>query len=253
MKSFFAFFKKECLEFARTYKLFLMGTLFFILGIMNPLTAKYMPDLMDEFLPEGMVLNLPEPSAMDSWLQFFKNVPQLGLIILVLLFSGMIAHEISKGTLINVLTKGLPRHTVLISKFSFAVIIWTLSYWFCFGVSFLYTWFFWKTATPALLFAVFCVWLFGILLIALTLLGGVLFTTVSGTLLFTGAVVVFMFVLNILPKLQKFNPIRLVSANMELLSESLIRQDFFWAIGITLLLSVGSLVASIAIFNRKLL
>ncbi len=253
MKSFFAFFKKECIEFVRTYKLFLMVILFFMLGAMNPLTARYTPDLMDKFLPEGMELTLPEPSAMDSWQQFFKNITQLGLIILVLLFSGMIAHEISKGTLINVLTKGLPRHTVLLSKFTFAVFAWTLSYLLCFGISFLYTWFFWKTSTPGLLFAIFCLWLFGVLLIALTLLGGVLFPTVYGTLLFTGAGVVLMFLLNILPKLQKFNPIRLAADNMNLLSETLVQQDFFWAIGITLVLTAGSLAASIMAFNRKLL
>lgn len=123
MKSFSAFFKKECMELTRTYKLFLMGILFFILGVMNPLTARYTPELIENFMPEGMEILLPEPSAADSWMQFFKNVPMMGLIILVLVFSGMMAQELSKGTLLNILTKGMPRPTVLLSKFCCGVLV----------------------------------------------------------------------------------------------------------------------------------
>lgn len=253
MKSFFAFFKKECMEFARTYKLFLMGVLFFILGVMNPLTARYMPELVENFMPEGMEIVLTQPSAADSWMQFFKNVPMMGLIILVLLFSGMMAQEISKGTLINVLTKGLSRPAVVLSKFCFTVLIWTAAYFLCFGISYGYTGFFWNAACPHLLFSVSCVWIFGILLIALILLGGILFKNISGTILFTGICVMLLFFTNLLPRLQKYNPLLLVTSNMELLSKNMVPQDFFWSIGITGILAALSLISAVLLFNRKLL
>lgn len=253
MRSFSAFFKKECMEFTRTYKLFLMIVLFFILGVMNPLTARYTPELIKNFMPEGMEIILPEPSAADSWMQFFKNVPMMGLIVLVLVFSGMMAQEISKGTLINVLTKGLPRPAVVLSKFCFAVLIWTAAYFLCFGISYVYTGFFWDTASPHLLFSVSCIWVFGILLIALVLLGGIIFTNTSGTVLFTGICVILLFFTNMLPRLQKYNPLLLITANIELLSKNMVPLDFFWSIGITVFLTALSLFSAVLLFNRKLL
>ncbi len=96
--------------------------------MMNPLTAKITPQLVENFMPEGMIVNLGEPTALDSWMQFYKNVPQLGLVVLVILFSGMMSQEYSKGTLINMLTKGLARRSVILSKLTVALVMWTAAY-----------------------------------------------------------------------------------------------------------------------------
>ena len=103
MNHFFVFLKKELLEYARTYKLLILLTVFIIFGITNPLIAKLTPDLLANFMPEGMTVTIPEPTALDSWAQFFKNTQQMGLIVLLLVFSGVLANEISKGTLISLL------------------------------------------------------------------------------------------------------------------------------------------------------
>jgi ABC-2 type transport system permease protein len=105
---FHVFFKKELRESVRTHRLLIILTIFFMFGVMNPLTAKLTPDLLAKFLPEGMIIELPVPSSLDSWAQFFKNVTQMGLIVVLLVFSGILANEITQGTLINLLTKGFP-------------------------------------------------------------------------------------------------------------------------------------------------
>ena len=139
MNAFIAFTKKEWLESIRTYKFFILMTIFMIFGFMNPLVAKLMPELLSSLLPEGMTITLTPPAAIDSWMQFFKNVSQMGFMILVVIYSGMMATELSKGTLINMLTKGLPRRTVVLSKMMASTVIWTMAYLVCVGITYGYT------------------------------------------------------------------------------------------------------------------
>lgn len=253
MKSYIAFVKKEFLEQARTYKLLILGMVFLLLGMMNPLTAKFMPELLSEFMPEGMHIELAPPSIMDSWVQFFKNVTQMGLIVLVILFSTAMAGELSKGTLIPILTKGLPRRTVILAKFTALSITWTGIYVMCFGVSHLYTIYFWKESIDMgrLMVAVGGVWLFGVLLIASTLLGGVLSANSYGSLLFTGLFVVIQFLLGMNPKIGEKLPTVLVSQNMSLLYESVECVDFVMPAVLALGCIVVFIVLTIQIFNKK--
>ena len=136
MKAFWAFTKKELTEYYRTAKIMILMVVFLLFGMMNPVLAKFTPEIIKA---AGLDLNLPDPTAMDSWAQFFKNVGQMGLIIVVIVFSGIMANEFSKGTLINILTKGLKRKTVILSKFTVASCLWALSYLLCFVVTYFYT------------------------------------------------------------------------------------------------------------------
>src|SRR5512133_2582011 len=120
------------MEYLRTYKFFALIAVFLFFGFMNPITAKVMPELLDSLMPEGMSINLGTPTALDSWAQFFKNISQMGAIVLVIILSGIMANEFSRGTLINMLTKGLSRQTVILAKFTAAVATWTLAYVLCF-------------------------------------------------------------------------------------------------------------------------
>ena len=97
MKSYLAFTHKEFVETARTYKLLIMASVFLILGMMNPITAKITPQLLKSLMPAGMEITIGEPTAMDSWAQFFKNIPQMGLIVLVIVFSGIMDQRVFPG------------------------------------------------------------------------------------------------------------------------------------------------------------
>ena len=50
-----------------------------------------------------------------EWMQFYKNIP-IALVVMLLLFGGLLTNELQKGTLIPVLTKGLSRWKVLLTK-----------------------------------------------------------------------------------------------------------------------------------------
>lgn len=252
MKAFFAFTKKEWMESIRTYKFFILVTLFVLFGFLNPFAAKVMPELLKSFLPEGMTLTMAPPAAIDSWMQFFKNISQMGLIILVVMFSGSMATELSKGTLINILTKGLPRRTVILSKMMASLSLWTLSYVLCVLLTYFYTAYFWSMDGISNLFlSLFGLWLFGALLLSLVILGGILFKNIYGNLLLTGATVTILNLINLFPKAVRFNPVTLSTQNVALLSNAIKTSDFIVAMSVCTLLIAATLSISILIFNKK--
>jgi len=252
MRSYIAFTKKEFYEIWCTYKFFIMISVFLLLGLMNPITAKITPQLLDSFMPEGMNITMAEPTALDSWMQFFQNVPQMGLIVLIIIFSGVMTNEFSRGTLVNLLTKGLSRSTVILAKFTMAITVWTLSYILCFVVTYGYTAYFWSNKGISNIgLSVFCLWIFGVLILAMIMLGEVLFRNNHGGLLFTCVLVVVLMLVNILPNLQKYNPISLASKNMALITGDIPVSDFTGSIVICGVATIIFIASAIVLFNQK--
>lgn len=251
MRGFVSFTKKEFYEYIRTYKVFISAIFFLLLGFLNPITAKYMPELMKEFMPEGLNITLPEPTIFDSWLQFFKNVPQLGLVAIVIIFNGIMANELSKGTLTNMLTKGLSRKIVILSKFTAASILWSFSYFLSFFVTLGYSRIFWEQITmPNLIFSVTCVWIFGLMLISCLILGGILFQSTYGGLLFVGLIFILSYAISLFKIIANFSPIKLVTNNTGLLAEEIAVSDMTSSVAMTLVLTAVLLAISIFTFNK---
>ncbi|HML47441.1 MAG TPA: ABC transporter permease [Clostridia bacterium] len=174
MNGFIAFFKKEALESLRTYKLLVVFAVFAVLGVASPVAAKLMPEILAAMPMEGMTLILPTPTALDAWSQFFKNLTQMGLIVLLLVLSGQFSTEYAKGTLVNLLTKGLSRPAVALAKAAWAAVLWTGAYVLAMGISAGYTvYLFPGEAVENVFPAVAALWVFGLLLIScLSVRGG---------------------------------------------------------------------------------
>ena len=102
-----------------------------------------------------------------------------------------------------------------------------------------------------ILLSVFCLWLFGILLLSIIILGGVLFKNSYGGLLFALGFITVMLMLNIAPNLFKYNPITLASKNMNLLTNTTSASDFLLPVIITLISIIVILFATTRIFNKK--
>lgn len=252
MNGYLAFMKKEWIEQIRTYKLFILLVLFFIFGMLSPLTAKLMPELLSQFPIEGMTIILPEPSALDSYTQFFKNCSQMGLLILVIVFSSSLTHELMKGTLTNLVTKGLSRSAIIVSKFIVSLFIWTISLL----LSFITTWFYTVYLFPEdkiyhLLSSVGCLWLFGIFLLSLSLLAQTLIKSQYGNLMMVALSIGSLFILNLFPKFQEYNPLVLISKNVSMLSQDYDLSSLLIPIGVTSGLIITCLMTAIYLFKTK--
>ena len=254
MKRLFAFIKKECMEQLRSGRLWITLTLFVLLGIMNPAVAKLTPwllEVMAEALAEsGMIVTDVTVSAMDSWVQFFKNIP-IVLIAFVLLQGAVFTKEYSSGTLVLSLTKGLERFNVIISKASVLCAIWSLGYWLSFGITYLYNSYFWDNSVAQnLLFSVWCWWMFGMFIISLMTLFSTISTSNTGVLLGTGAVALVSYIVGLLPKANKYLPTLLTDGN-SLIYGAAQSKEYMAAILVTTAATVICFAVSIPIFNKK--
>ena len=254
MKTLIAFIKKECMEQIRSGKLVILGIVFIILGIMNPAIAKLTPwllDMMADSLAEsGMSVSSVVVDASTSWTQFFKNVP-IGLIAFVLVQSSIFTKEYQSGTLIMALTKGLERYKVVISKSLVLVMIWTVCYWMCFGITYVYNDFYWDNGIMNnLVFSVVCWWVFGLWTILIMVLFSAIVKLNTGVLVGTGVVVFSFYLIGMIPKIKEYLPTMLMDT-MSLTTGAENVSVYTIAMIVAIVFSVVCLVWSLFVFNKK--
>ena len=254
MRSLLAFTKKEFTEQIRSGRLMILGILFVLFGIMNPAIAKLTPWLLemmaDSLAESGMTVTDITVTAMDSWVQFFKNIP-MALIAFALLQSGIFTKEYASGTLILSLTKGLKRRHVMIAKTAVLISLWSAFYWLCFGITYAYNAYFWNNGIAKnLLFSVSCWWLFGLWVISLIVLFSTVSSTSSGVLIGTGGVIFLSYMLGLIPKASKYLPTLLTDGN-SLIYGAAKADTYGKAITVTLIMTAVCFAASIPLFNKK--
>lgn len=254
MRSLFAFMKKEFTEQLRSGRLMILGLLFVLFGIMNPAIAKLTPWLLetlsDSLAESGMIVTDVKVSAMDSWVQFFKNLP-MGLIAFVLLESSIFTKEYTSGTLVLSLTKGLERYKVVVSKTVVLAVLWTIGYWMCFGITYGYNAYFWDNSIAQnLIFSVVCWWLFGVMVIALMVLFSTVSSSNTGVLLETGGVILVSYLIGLLPKCSKYLPTYLTDGN-SLIYGLVEIKTYMPSLVIAIATGVICFAISIPIFNKK--
>ena len=254
MKSFIAFMKKELLDQLRSGRLVILLLIFILFGIMNPAIAKLTPwllDLMAESLAEsGMSIAVAKGNALDSWLQFYKNLP-MELIAFVLLESSIFTKEYSSGTLVLSLTKGLKRYKVLVSKASLLIALWSVGYWISFGVTYIANGYFWDNAMAQnLIFSAVCWWIFGLFTIALMILFSAIVSSNIGVLFGVGGVVLVSFLIGFLPRCGKYLPSHL-SGGTALIYGAAEAKSYLAALIITIAISIACIAISIPIFHKK--
>lgn len=254
MKSLIAFTKKELLEQLRTGRLLILGLIFLLLGVMNPGVAKLTPWLFeimaDDLAQSGMVVTQVTVTAMDSWVQFYKNIP-IGLIAFLLLESGIFTREYQTGTLVLSLTKGLPRWQVVVSKAAVLATLWTAGYWLCYGVTWGYNAYFWDNAVAQnLTSAAAYWWLFGLWTVALLTFFSALVSANTGALAGTGCVVLASYLLGLFPKLAQYSPTALTGGNALIHGTAQVA-DCTPAVLVVLLTGAACFAGAVAVFNRK--
>ena len=148
MRQLTAFLQKEFTEVLRNSKLMICAVIFLLLGVMNPAIAKITPWLIEEFSNAtsgtGIMVQTMEISALTSWEQFYKNMP-MGIVIFVLMFSGIVATELQKGTLINIVTKGMQRWKIMAAKTALLLVLWTGMYFLSYIITYIYNDFYWNS------------------------------------------------------------------------------------------------------------
>ena len=94
-----ALFAKDIRQLWRTFRLpaLLLSGLFF--AILDPIGAKYMPQIMEKLMSgsEGITIIMPEMGPADALISFFGNLAQMGAFIIIVTAMGAVANERERG------------------------------------------------------------------------------------------------------------------------------------------------------------
>ncbi len=254
MNGFKTFFIKEITELLRSYKALILVLVFVLFGFMSPGLAKVMPQIMSQIPMGNISITLPPSSYLDAYAQFFKNITQMGLIVLLLLFATNLSSEIAKGTLIMPLSKGLSRDAVILSKYTASLIAFSVCYWLAVAIDLAYTYFLFGTVlAPSLFLSLFSLWLFGAFLQSLLLFSSCLISGSYGGLLTTVGVLFLLFALDIFPMIRQFSPNYLTSQNSALLTNTIASSAMTLPICITVFLTMALLLGGMLRFRKAIL
>lgn len=253
MNQISALFKKELMESIRNFKLFALLIVYMIFGVLSPLTAILMPDIMEMVMEDaGIQFELPPVSAIDSYAQFFSNVNQMGLVIMVLVIGNTLTVEFSRNTLVNLVTKGLKRHNIIIVKSIFSIMVWTAAFVLAALITYLYTIYYWDETINNLLLSYSLTWLFGVFLISLIMFASSIFrSSFLGVLISVLAAVIIMMVLSIHPTIAEYLPQYLINSNMPILTEEIMPGDMLQSVIVTMISTIILFIASVSLFNKS--
>ena len=184
MKGATRFLRKEALEIVRTWRIWVVPGLLLFFAITSPILAMLTPALIESVTQgqSGMQIIIPDPTYVDAYAQWIKNLQQIVIFALLLTAGGMIAGERASGTAILVLTKPVSRAAFVLTKYlsnvALLVIFTLIGTLACWGVTYVT----FGEAPPERLFAATGAWLsFAVLMLALmTLFSAGLKTLAAG-------------------------------------------------------------------------
>lgn len=252
MKVYLTMVKKEWLGYIRNRTFIILLILFSFIGISSPVFAKIAPMILESISSNGIEITIPAPTEKDAWVQFFKNINQLGLVGMLLIYSGQMSQELRRGTLINLLSKGLSRKTVVLAKFSMNFLLFFVGYLLSFALSRIYTGILFSNHIDfrSIIWALLLPFLFGCFLLSLELLGEILWSSTMGSLSLVGVLFLVQTLVALHKDWHKFLPLYLVTDTVKIL-DGLNIEEFTSAIIITILLISTFIVLSILVFNKK--
>jgi ABC-2 type transport system permease protein len=118
MTGFGAFLGKELHEIVRTWRIWVIPGLVVFFAVTSPFVALLTPALVASIAADqpGVVIQLPDPTALDAFGQFVKNLSQLVELAVVIAGAGVVSGERASGTAVLTLTKPLSRGAFVLAK-----------------------------------------------------------------------------------------------------------------------------------------
>ena len=130
---------KELREAWRTRRLPLVGMLFLVVGLLSPLTARYLPEILKAALGDQLTVPIPDPTAAAALEQLQKNIGQLATLAAIALAMGAVAGELDKGTAALVLAQPVSRTAFIAAKLAALAVVLAVSTILAVAVAWAYT------------------------------------------------------------------------------------------------------------------
>ena len=176
------FARKEVREILRTWRIWVLPGILLFFAFAGPVLAKFTPEIVGAVAGDQLGgLKIPTPTYLDAYAQWIKNLSQIGLFALIIIYGSIVSAESKNGTAVLVLTKPVSRTAFILAKatvhsmfLAILVVAGTLVTWGLTAAVF-------GKAPGSALWSSALVWLvFGILFIALMTLLSVLIGSAAG-------------------------------------------------------------------------
>lgn len=117
MNSFGIFARKEAIEIIRTWRIWVLPGILLFFALTGPFIARFTPEIIAAVAGAqlgGVVL--PPATYVDAYAGWVKNLSQIGLFAVIIIYGSIVSGEVRSGTAALVLTKPLSRVSFIVAK-----------------------------------------------------------------------------------------------------------------------------------------
>ena len=183
MKNFITLLQKELTESLRNGKWIWLPVALIIIGITQPITTYYMPQILESAgnLPEGAIIEIPTPSGEEVLAGTLSQIGTIGTLLFILASMGAISNERQNGSLTLVMVRPVSALQYITSKWFSQFIIGFVSLF----LSYVLTWYYtnllfnpikWEAMLSS--FAIYSLWI--VFILSITILAGTILKATSG-------------------------------------------------------------------------
>ena len=118
MTGFIVFMGKESREILRTWRIWVLPGILLFFAVSGPPLARFTPQLVEAAVGNHQLngFKLPTPTYLDSYAQLLKNLSQIVVVALIIVYGSVVSGEIKSGTAVLMLTKPLSRTAFVVAK-----------------------------------------------------------------------------------------------------------------------------------------
>lgn len=253
MRGFSAFVRKEAVEIIRTWRIWVLPGMLLFFALTGPVMAKFTPQIVaavggDQFA--GLMKALPTPTYLDAYAQWAKNLTQIALFAIIIIYGGLISGERKSGTAILVLTKPVSRFAFVTAKAAVHTVFLALTVAVCTALTWGVTVIVFGKAPGGALWSSVLAWLaFGVLFIGVMTLLSTLLGSQAGAAGIGLGIFTLMSVAGLWEPLAKYSPVALNGASMTLAAGK--ESAILWPVVTALALAVVLVLLAAAAFRTK--
>ncbi|MDJ0335528.1 ABC transporter permease subunit [Salinibacterium sp. G-O1] len=110
MNAYLQFATKEAREIVYTWRIWVLPAIMLFFAISGPVVARFTPEIIGAVGGAGLdQLVLPSPTYLDAYSGWIKNLSQITLFAIIIIYGGIVSSELRSGTALLVLTKPVSR------------------------------------------------------------------------------------------------------------------------------------------------
>jgi ABC-2 type transport system permease protein len=246
------FAQKEALEIFRTWRIWVLPSIVIFFALTGPPLARFTPELINALVGDQLgQIRIPPPTYLDAYGQWIKNLSQIAVFALIIIYGGLVSSEVKGNTAAFVLTKPVSRTAFVIVKAvihsAFLVLILTMGTLITWGITAAV----FGEAPGSALWNSALLWLvLGVLFVALMTVLSVLISSAAGAAGAGLGVYVLLSIGAIWKPLNSYSPAGITGQATSIAAGTEVPSSF-WPVTTSLVLSVALVWLAAILFRRK--